>query len=291
MSRPEATGPAELYYDEDEAAKYRQGSRLAHIQRQMTERALELLALPNRPCLLLDIGCGSGLSGEVLKEHGHEYIGVDISEAMLAVNEHDHLVNQDIGEGLPFTAGLFDGCVSISVLQWLCYSNKKTEYPPKRLLRFFQSLYSSLCQGARAVFQLYPENEDQLDLIQRCATKAGFTGGLVIDYPNSTRAKKFYLTLFCGRRPSQLPSALEGSSNDDNGNGEEDRIAHAKARINENRIKRQNRYFNRGRKDLAPAKGSREWNLKRTLKRALQGQDVRPVSKYSGRARKGHGQF
>ena len=28
----------------------------------MTERALELLLLPDRPCLLLDVGCGSGIS-------------------------------------------------------------------------------------------------------------------------------------------------------------------------------------------------------------------------------------
>ena len=31
----------------------------------MTERALELLLLPDRPCLLLDIGCGSGISAPV----------------------------------------------------------------------------------------------------------------------------------------------------------------------------------------------------------------------------------
>ena len=32
---------------------------------RMTERALELLLLPDRPCLLLDIGCGSGISAPV----------------------------------------------------------------------------------------------------------------------------------------------------------------------------------------------------------------------------------
>jgi len=54
------------------------------IQVQMCERAIELLALPeNQSCLLLDIGCGSGLSGSVLEEQGHVWIGVDISLAML----------------------------------------------------------------------------------------------------------------------------------------------------------------------------------------------------------------
>lgn len=35
------------------------------------------------PKLLLDLGCGSGLSGEALTECGHQWVGMDISEAML----------------------------------------------------------------------------------------------------------------------------------------------------------------------------------------------------------------
>jgi 18S rRNA (guanine1575-N7)-methyltransferase len=51
------------------------------------QRALELLALPpdGTPRLLLDIGCGSGLSGEALTEAGHSWLGLDISAAMLDV--------------------------------------------------------------------------------------------------------------------------------------------------------------------------------------------------------------
>jgi 18S rRNA (guanine1575-N7)-methyltransferase len=51
------------------------------------QRALELLALPNDdvPRLLLDVGCGSGLSGEALTDAGHAWVGTDISAAMLDV--------------------------------------------------------------------------------------------------------------------------------------------------------------------------------------------------------------
>lgn len=57
------------------------------IQEQMTERAIELLLLPeDTPCLVLDIGCGSGLSGEVLEEHGHCWVGMDISQSMLSMS-------------------------------------------------------------------------------------------------------------------------------------------------------------------------------------------------------------
>ena len=66
MSRPELTGHASLFYNAREARKYDSSSRMVGIQREITERALELLKLPSgRPSFILDVGCGSGLSGQV----------------------------------------------------------------------------------------------------------------------------------------------------------------------------------------------------------------------------------
>jgi len=62
-------------------------------------------------------------------------------------------------------------------------------------------------RGSRAVFQFYPENSSQVELITSQAMKAGFTGGLVVDYPNSTKAKKFFLCLMTGGQ-QPLPAAL-----------------------------------------------------------------------------------
>lgn len=47
---------------------------------------------------------------------------------------------------------------------------------------FFTSLYKCLTNGARAVFQVYPENDDQRELLSGAALKAGFSGGTVVDY-------------------------------------------------------------------------------------------------------------
>jgi len=61
-------------------------SRMIDIQVQMSERAIELLALPDdEPHFLLDLGCGSGLSGSVLEDWGHMWVGIDISSAMLGM--------------------------------------------------------------------------------------------------------------------------------------------------------------------------------------------------------------
>jgi 18S rRNA (guanine1575-N7)-methyltransferase len=74
--RPEHSNPPEIFYNDDEARKYTDNSRIINIQRQLTERALELLALPNdgSPKFLLDLGCGSGLSGEALTDQGHVWM-------------------------------------------------------------------------------------------------------------------------------------------------------------------------------------------------------------------------
>lgn len=222
-------------------------SRIIHIQTEMAQRAVELLALPEdgTPKLILDLGCGSGLAGSVLEDMGHAWIGSDISPHMLTIARErfdeagddsgaeddedvdmegasDALVNdvflQDMGEGVGFRPGTFDGCVSISALQWLCHSNRSRENPRSRLARLFSTLFAALRRGARAIFQFYPENADQIDLILAAATKAGFTGGLVVDYPNSARAKKYYLCLMTGVA-SALPQGREGDEAEEAGFG------------------------------------------------------------------------
>ena len=105
----------------------------------MTHRALELLNLPSdEPKLLLDIGCGSGLSGEILDELGHYWVGVDVAPSMLGMylsclwkwllvggiddevlywevalerEVEGDLFLQDIGQGFGFRPGSFDGAI------------------------------------------------------------------------------------------------------------------------------------------------------------------------------------
>lgn len=84
MSRPEDLLPPDLFYNDAESAKYTTSSRIRQIQASMTHRALELLNLSD-PSFVLDLGCGSGLSGEILSQAGHTWVGMDISPSMLDV--------------------------------------------------------------------------------------------------------------------------------------------------------------------------------------------------------------
>jgi len=274
MSRPEHQAPPEIFYSSTEADKYSNNTRIMTIQSEMSERALELLQLPeDSPSYILDIGCGSGLSGESIEEQGHVWVGIDIAPAMLQVAhereiEGDLLLG-DMGEGMPFRAGSFDGAISISALQWLCNVDKSYHKPGKRLSKFFTTLYACLSRGSRAVFQFYPESSDQVELITSQAMRSGFTGGVLIDYPNSSKAKKFFLVLMTGGGQS-MPKPL--------GVGEAIQQTTAHFETKRDRMKKI--------KNLKAPKKSKAW-IKEKKKRAREfGKDVTHDSKYTGRKRK-----
>jgi len=124
----------------------------------------------------------------------------------------------DIGQGWKVRPGVFDGAISISTIQWLCVAAKKSDNPFKRCCKFFQSLYDSLRIGARAVLQFYPDGKNQLEMITTAAMKSGFTGGLVVDFPNSTRAKKYYLVIEAGVRRNLAIIEIKGKTEEDEEN-------------------------------------------------------------------------
>jgi len=320
MSRPELTGNASNFYNEKEARKYDSSSRMIGVQREITERAIELLRLPkDKPCFILDVGCGSGLSGKVLEEQGHVWLGCDVSRDMLDVanerierkregvinnarkkqaadgnvamgeekmqedseNDSDDeadefastgdLMHHDMGSGLPFRPATFDGCISISALQWLCYSNAKGQIPKKRLTRFFSSLYQVLRRGARAVLQFYPETAEQAILISECAAKVGFAGGVVVDYPNSTKAKKHYLVLSF-ERAYKAPEGLTDGALLSGNKMESVRVD-------------QKQHRKKGRLHKKKWGKTKDWIVNKKETQRKKGKDVRPDSKYTGRRR------
>lgn len=275
MSRPEGSQPPQHFYDDQEAARYDASSRMGRIQAEISSRALEMLQIDpqHSPAFLLDIGCGSGLSGEVLEEAGHYWVGMDISRSMLAVasekeSDGGDLVHQDMGLGLPFRPGSFDGVISVSAIQWLCYSNSKDQDPKLRLNRFFSSLYTVMKRNAKAILQFYPESPEQAVLVMQCASKVGFAGGLVVDYPNSTKAKKHFLCLSF-ERSYQVPAAL-GENQDKEG---VTTIARSTGRLEKKR-----------KKAKASVK-SKDWVLEKKERRRQEGRTTRADSKYTARRR------
>ncbi|XP_057492613.1 18S rRNA (guanine-N(7))-methyltransferase RID2-like isoform X3 [Actinidia eriantha] len=287
MSRPEIQAPPEIFYNDEEARKYTSSSRIIDIQAKLSERALELLALPNDgvPRLLLDIGCGSGLSGETLSENGHQWIGLDVSESMLSValerEVEGDLMLGDMGQGLGIRPGVIDGVISISAVQWLCNADKSSHEPRLRLKAFFGSLYRCLARGARAVFQVYPESLAQRELILGFAMRAGFAGGVVVDYPHSTKMRKEYLVLTCG--PPSLSTATPKAKGEDEESCSEDESSGD----DENQtVCISDRHRPRKKQRVTKKGKGREWVLKKKQQMRKKGNVVPADTKYTARKRK-----
>lgn len=272
MSRPEDILPPDLFYNDSESRKYTTSSRIRNIQASMTNRALDLLDLQD-PSFILDIGCGSGLSGEILssvpEEEGgpHTWIGMDISSSMLGEAlqrdvEGDMLL-ADIGQGVPFRAGTFDAAISISAIQWLCNAETSDVSPEGRLKRFFDGLYASLRRGGKAVCQFYPKNPQQRSMISNAAIKAGFGAGILEDDPE-TKSVKVYLVLTVGG--GDVTGAVNGMADVD---------------VFDTRRRERKRG-----KDLAERKGGKAWIMRKKTQMEGKGKVVKANSKYTGRKRK-----
>ena len=240
----------------------------------MTHRALELLALTS-PSLILDIGCGSGLSGEILSSPdggSHVWVGMDIAPSMLGIaldrDVDGDLLLADIGQGVPFRAGTFDAAISISAIQWLCNADSSDVSPTGRLSRFFNGLYASLRRGGRAVCQFYPKNEIQRTMISSAAVKAGFGAGILEDDPG-TKNSKLYLVLTVGG------GDLTGNGGDITG------VVKGMAGVDVMDSRRK-----RGReKQVKERKGGKAWILKKKEQMERKGKVVKNTSKYTGRRR------
>ncbi|KAI9641014.1 18S rRNA (guanine1575-N7)-methyltransferase [Ciborinia camelliae] len=277
MSRPEDTLPPDLHYNDTEARKYTTSSRIQNIQASMTNRALELLDLTT-PSLLLDIGCGSGLSGEILtavpEDEGgpHIWVGMDISASMLDIalqrDVEGDLMLSDIGQGVPFRAGSFDAAISISAIQWLCNAESSEVTSAGRLSRFFNGLYASLKRGGRAVCQFYPKNDEQRTMISGAAIKAGFGAGILEDDPGTKNAK-LYLVL------------TVGGGEVETGNGDITGVVKGMEGVDVLDARRRPR--EKGRKDIK--KGSKAWILGKKEQMERKGKVVKNSSKYTGRKR------
>lgn len=150
---------------------------------------------------------------------------------------------------------------SISVLQWLlnAETSHPTSSPPHRLTRFFTTLHSALRNPSRAVLQFYPTSDDQIQLITSIAQRAGFGGGLVVDYPNSKKARKVFLCLFVGNGGSaQVPRGLEGDDVATAAAEDEDAKVNAKF---EGRRQRESRRERNGKQKVI--KGGKDWILRK----------------------------
>jgi predicted TPR repeat methyltransferase len=100
-----------------------------HLIGKLNYRAPQLLCeairphLPEKPMHMLDLGCGTGLLGELLRPHAATLHGVDLSEKMLAEakqrNVYDQLAQADIVAALSKHHASYDAVLASDVLIYI----------------------------------------------------------------------------------------------------------------------------------------------------------------------------
>ncbi|MFH0972270.1 MAG: methyltransferase domain-containing protein [Candidatus Micrarchaeota archaeon] len=191
--RPEEkfAGNAEMFYSQE--GKNYEKNAIKHIQEKILLRGLQLVQFPPNS-KILDVGCGTGLGMEILKELGYEVAGIDVSEELLAIAKKKHLAVQ-LGDmrNIPFPNSTFDGIVSISALQWV---SSRTDYSAKSDLKKTASeFYRVLKKAGKALIQFYPKSEDEMMLAGKEFKAAGFKTAVQVDNENNARKRRIYLIL------------------------------------------------------------------------------------------------
>lgn len=120
-------------------------------------------------------------------------------------------------------------------------------------------------------------------MITNAALESGFTGGVVVDYPHSSKAKKYYLFIQAGYTQESIQEAMKAIPKLEKQDEENNNIVKYDKNIKPTTVrgKRKN-------KSKKAAFKSREWIIEKKGRQNKQGKTVRKTTKYTARKRKGH---
>ena len=170
------------YYSLENAKLYELSGAYKKIQESMTADALSLADFKAKN-LILDLGCGTGFSLNILKEKNFKAFGVDLSLEMLkyAIRKGFLVANADM-KHLPFKDESFNGLISISAIQW----EEPTNY--SLILDEIKRVIKN-----SAVIQFYPKEKAEFEYFIRLSKKK-FTSIEVFSIGQGVKEKK-YITL------------------------------------------------------------------------------------------------
>jgi len=199
-------------YIGDKAEEYDSLNWMERNQEKSTMTAIEYLYDENlgadiqigKPSLILDLGCGTGYSSQVLLENGFRVIGIDVLRDMLSKAQKKKnsfqnrnnldLVLADINY-LPIKSNSIDHIISISAYNFITYNRKDLRDKIKTINNTAKYLHKILKNtNGRIIIEFYPENEQELDLFVSSFKRNGFDGFKVMN-KESQKSGQTYLLL------------------------------------------------------------------------------------------------
>jgi len=152
--------------------------------------------------LILDLGCGSGFSSEILIENGFRVIGIDILEDMLSKagekknNFKDYkaleLVLADINY-LPIKPNSVDHIISISSYNFIIHGMENYGEKVKLTYDTAKYLHKILKEKGRVIIEFYPKDDKELKMFNKSFINNGFSGFMVKQNPKQKSGQTYLL--------------------------------------------------------------------------------------------------
>lgn len=188
-------------YDEQQWMERNQKKTTLRCIEFLNDEKLGLQEIISEEVLVLDMGCGTGFSSEVLLEHGFRVVGVDILEDMLvkALEKRKQFKLNDLSlilgdiNHLPFRESTIDHAISISAYNFIITS--KEDFKEKEFIthKTANSLRKTLKKKGKIIIEFYPQNEKDLALFTNSFRKNGFYGFIIKDNPHQKGGKSFLM--------------------------------------------------------------------------------------------------
>ncbi|MFX0058453.1 MAG: class I SAM-dependent methyltransferase, partial [Candidatus Heimdallarchaeota archaeon] len=162
--------------------------------------------LKEKQYLILDLGCGTGFSTEILLQKGFRVIGVDlltdmISKAVIkkqflpSVKKLEYLL-ADINF-LPIRNNSIDHIISISTYNFITYGKEGFRERSKTVNNSAKYLHKVIKFNGRIIIEFYPKDEEELNLFISSFINNGFNGFMIKNKPHQKAGQTFLLLKKC----------------------------------------------------------------------------------------------
>ncbi len=152
--------------------------------------------------LILDLGCGTGYSSEILIQNGFRVVAIDILYDMISKAREKKRTSDNFKElefiqsdinNLPIRVNSIDHIISISSYNFIIHGLENYSEKVKLVNDTGKYLHNILKQYGRVVIEFYPKDDNELKMFNKSFVKNGFEGFMVKNDPNQKSGQTFLL--------------------------------------------------------------------------------------------------
>ncbi len=214
MSNREGTPKFPDSYIGDKSVEYDNSTWMERNQKKTSLLCLQYLrddkldslgnydVLDGNPYIIVDLGCGSGFSSEILVDSGHRVIGIDIlidmiskakTKKKISENKKDlELILADINH-IPLRNASINHVISISAYNFIIYGAKTIREKFNTVNSTAIYLKKIMKPKGRIIIEFYPKDEKELDLFISSFNSNDFDGFMIKKNPAQKAGQTFLL--------------------------------------------------------------------------------------------------